>query len=879
MFLDALRYRFRVLFRREQYGRELEEEIAHFMELEAQSRFPELDAQSRPNATPTPLGTHMNRTYLNEERRIVSGLAMIDHLQQDARFALRFLSRRRVVAAIMIATLALGIGAATSMFSVADVVLFRPLAFPGADRLVTVWRTRPDLRTTPGRSANWDRFGLSMRNLRTWRAAQRSFSSIGAWTTTTTIVATDGGAEELKVVHATASMLPTLGVQPELGRNFSSAEDAAGGEPVALVSHETWATKLGEDPKVLGRHVVIDSVSYSIIGVMPPGVTLDRTSAPAAYWIPASQDAGALDDDAQNYWVIGRLAANVSMAGAIDETTRLASMWPTIGTQPTGVRLAALKDEQTRNVRQPLLILLAASAVLLLIACANVAVVLMGELMTRDRELRARLALGASRSRLVRQLLTESVVLAGLAGIIGTLVSVAGVRLIVRLAPSGVPGLQTVHVDPRILVVATAVSLATGLIAGLVPTLLVSRSSTSLDTRAAAPSGSAETQRGIVAIEVALSVVLLVGAALLVESFARINAVDVGFRREHLLALRLRLPRPQFDDSVAQRALYADLLTRIRALPDVDHAAATTSPPFSGGSSSSSYQVEGRTPSTADLPSDAQRRVTSSDYFATAGMPLVDGRAYGAIDDGGAPPVIVVSQSLARREWPNQSAIGKRVKWIGQWRTVVGVVVDVKLHGLFDRDLPTIYAPMAQLLRGGDPWVVVHARSDDPSLVPTLRAIVRQTAPSVAVGSIDEMAHLVTVSIADERFRTQLMSAFAILAAILAAVGMYGVATAAANRRTQELAIRSALGATNASIVGLIVRSSTSGVVIGATAGVGLAWFGTRALTPYLYGVGHADPTSYALVLVLLTATTLAATWIPARRVTRTPLVEALRPE
>lgn len=871
-----------MLIRPDAYGRELEDEIEHHRELQdldcRHDPPPDAGADRRPTRW---LDRTANVTYVNEERRIVSGIALWDVVRQDVRFVLRVFRRRRVFAVVTIATLALGIGAATAIFSIADVVLFRPLAFPDADRIITIWQTRPELKTNAVRMAAWDRAGVSRPVVREWTAAQTSFSDIALWTTSTTIVGGRDAAEELTIMRASASLPSVLGITPEIGRGFTAAEDAVGGAPVALVSHETWLTRLGADPNVIGRRIRIDSTSYAIIGVLPAGLTLDRRTAPASYWIPAGQAADANDAGANDYWALARLKRGVSLTAATAETERFAATWPSIGSPMRGVRLTSLKDEQTRNVREPILLLLGASGLLLLIACANVATILTGEAASRDRELRARMVLGATRARLAGQLLTESIVLALISGAVGAALAYGGTKVIVRLAPPWIPGLADVHVDPRVLVAALGISSLAGVVLGIAPALLLSQLTAPLDVRLGSrrAHGRAKSQRLLVACEVALSVVLLVGAALLVESFAKINAVDPGFRRDQLWVVRLRLPQPQFSDSTRVRALFAEMLDGALALPGVTHAAATTTPPFSGGSSSSSYEVEGRPVVRGNTGRESQRRVTTPDYFATAGIPFIAGRSYSTADGNDTPPVIVVSRSLARREWPNETVIGKRIKWIGQWRTIIGVVADVKLRNLLDDPLPVVYAPMAQLLRGGDPWVIVHTRFDDPEMPVTLRGLVHRVAPSVPVASVDRMSAMVSASVSDERFRTQLMSFFAVIAAALATAGTYGVATAAANRRVREMAIRSALGATNVSIVRLIIRAGASGVVLGAAVGVGMALAATRVLAPYLHGVRSADPTTYAMVLVLLAATTLAATWIPGRRATRVPLVETLRGE
>jgi predicted permease len=436
-----------------------------------------------------------------------------------------------------------------------------------------------------------------------------------------------------------------------------------------------------------------------------------------------------------------------------------------------------------------------------------------------------------------------------------------------------------VHVDTRVLAVALAVSFATGLVFGIVPAVLLSRSSEAAGLRldGQSASGRGRSQRILIACEVALSMVLLVGAGLLVQSFEKITSVDLGFRAERLLVVQLRLPQPQYADSVRVRALCRDLLARVGALPGVVSVAATTTPPFSGGSSTSSFAVEGR-PVVANAPSlDAQRRITTPDFFATAGIAIVDGRAYTDADRADMPPVIVVSRSLALREWPHETAIGKRIKWMGTWRTVVGVAGDIKLHDLYEGARPTVYSPLAQLIRKNDPSLVVRVSGDLAGIPAAIRGAIHDVAADIPVSGVSEMSSLVAASLSDERFRTALISLFAILAGLLAAVGMYGVAATAASRRTREMAIRSALGATSGSIARLIVGAGAGGVAVGAMVGVVLALIGTRALAPYLYDVGTADPATYAAVLALLVVTTLAATWIPARRAMRVPLVETLR--
>ena len=883
-FIDALRYRLRVLLHPDAYGRELEREVEHHLDLESVHQ---LHDEHRPltarEARRRAMREFGNVAYATEERRIASGVAVFDALRQDVQFVFRVLRRRPTFAVVTVATLALGVGAATSIFSIADVVLFRPLAFPDPGRLIAVSQTQPELKTHPMRSAQWDKIGFTLPGFRDWRAIQTSFDDLAIWYYSTSVVGGTEAPEEVGIIHASASMLAVLGVRPELGRGFTRDEDQLGGMPVALVTHDAWMARLAGDPHVIGRRIRIDSVSYSIVGVLPPGNEIERNGTPASYWVPAATDPDLYDRGNYAFRVVGRLKRTVSLDAATEETARLVRRIepPSPNSAIHGARLATLQSVQTRAARQPILILLAAAGLLLLIACANVATVLMGEASNREAELRARMALGASRGRLIRQLLTESLVLAVIGGALGTLFAQFGTKLMVRFAPPWVPRLSDVHIDPRALGAALAVSCATGLIFGIVPALLLSRSDDGVGLRLGGQSarGRGRSQRILIACEVALSMVLLVGAALLVQSFARINAVDPGFRTERLLVAQLRLPQPQLSDSIRVRALARDMLARVRALPGVTNAAMTTTPPFSGGSSSSSFDVEGHTQSPSERVIGAQRRITTPDFFTTSGIPLLDGRAYDDNDGGDAPPVIVINRSLARSEWPNESAIGKRIKWMGTWRTVVGVVGDIKLHDLFERPVATIYTPLAQLYRRNDPSVVVRVNGDLTGMSAAIRGVVHDVAPDVPVKRIDEMTGLVAASLADERFRTMLISLFAGLAALLAAVGMYGVAATAASRRTHEMAIRAALGATNWSIARLIVGAGAAGVAVGAAVGVGLALIGTRVLTPYLYAIGTTDVATYGAVLTLLAVTTLTATLGPARRAVRAPLVDTLRSE
>jgi predicted permease len=545
-----------------------------------------------------------------------------------------------------------------------------------------------------------------------------------------------------------------------------------------------------------------------------------------------------------------------------------------------GATVTSLHDDQTRAARRPLLILLAAAALLLLIACMNVATLLLGEATRREIELRTRAALGATRSRLFRQLLTESVILAGVGATAGAALAFSATRLIVRAAPPSIPGLADVAVNLRVLVVALLIAVSTGLLFGLAPALSLTRSSQagSGDGTRHLARGHARGQRGLIACEVALSMVLLVGAGLLVRSFG--NLSSVGFRPGQLLVVSLRLPRPPFADSEYVRALYAALVPRVGAIPGVVRVTATTTPPFVGGSSSGSFVVDGHPVAHGTQGPIAQRRVTTPEFFATAEIPIVEGRAYTDRDRRGTPPVIVVTRALARAEWPDESAIGKRVNFGGEWRTVIGVAGDIATERPSADPPETIYAPLSQMMLRSAPVLLVRTRANGRSAIDNFTVAighaVQDVDASVVVSRVDRMDDLVSASLADDRLRTVLIALFATIAAVLAAVGTYGVASTAAERRTREMAIRVAVGASNASVARLVIGGASSGVVLGGVVGVALALVGARALAPYVYGVRLTDPEVYVAVGLLLGLSTVAASWFPARRASRVKVVDIL---
>lgn len=801
-------------------------------------------------------------------------------LLADLRFALRTLRRRHVFFAVATTTLALGIGAATSIFSVVDGVLFRPLPFSEPGKLVSVYQTYPEWLKEPILAGSWDHITFSVPEYRDWRAQQTSFDDVAIFSTQQAIVTGREAPEQVATMVASSSLLPVLRARPVLGRGFLPGEDQPGGPAVALVSYEAWQARFGGDSSVIGTVVRLDDQPREIVGVLPPGLSLTRsaTTPTPPFWIPTQDSTYAVRRDDHSFRALARLRLGVTPDQAALETARIMNAGNNRKT-PSGARVTELLLEQTRDVRKPLLVLLVAVALLLLIACVNVATLLLGEAASREHEMATRTALGAARWRLVRQLLTESVALAGIGALLGTALAYGGTRLLVAMAPQRIPGLADVRTDVRVLGAALLAAVVTGLLFGLAPALTLSRSGPASLVRSGAGQsvrGRGRLQRAFVALQLALSVVLLVGAGLLSRSFARLTAVNPGFVTERLLVVRAALPRTVVRDETARVEYSRRALERLATLPGVTAAAGGTTTPFIGNSSTT-VEIEGMAPTPEGRQREVQRRVITPNYFSTLGIPLRAGRAFTDDDRESAPPVVVVSESMARRDWPDAAAIGKRIKFQGEWRTVVGIVADIKFRTLAAADEPTVYAPVAQRKQGLS--FLVRTRGDAAAMAPTIRVALADVDRRVPVSAIDTMSELLRRSFAEERYRTMLISLFGILAAVLAAVGMYGVTSRAVSRRTREVGIRLALGATSRSVSRLVVGQTLAGVSLGVGLGIAGAFVATRALAPFLFGVSAKDPITYAAIVALLGMVSVLSSWVPARRAGRVAPASVLRSE
>ena len=800
----------------------------------------------------------------------------MDSVLSDIRFALRSLRRRPTFATVAIATIALSIGVATAIYSVVDGVLFRSLPFRDSARLVSVWQTDPDRRSQALLASGWDRAPLDYTAFLVWRAKQTSFDGVGVWSGFGALVPGSRGPEQLIGSRVSPGLFELLGVHPILGRTFLPGEDVVGGPRVTMLSYDVWQSRFGGRRDIVGSTVAFDDTPYEVIGVLPEGFTLQRGKSGAPFWIPAGQEQGDVGKHNRSFIAIGKLRAGVTLEQATTETARLLnSVDP--GTEH-GARITDFVRDETRDVRAPLYLLLGAVGLLLVIACVNIATLLLGEATTRDVEMSARVALGATRGRIVRQLLTESLLLAVAGAAVGTLLAWWGTKAIVALAPPNVPGIQTAVVDGRVLAVTLVAATVTGILFGLAPALMLAGSSPMTLLRAGQTvRGRGTLQRAMISIEVALSVVLLVGAGLLTRSLDKLSAVAPGFRPDRLLDVRVR-PGSAYGDSMRLHAFYMDAFSQLAALPGVVAVTGVSNGPFTGGSSSSPYLLAGE--DDADVRArrhEARQHVVAENYFAAMGIAVLAGRSFRADDRSDSPLVAIISESAARRDFPTESAIGKRVKYQGAWREIVGVVGDTKVTRLSSDDEPTIYTPFSQ--RSSRMDLMVRTAGDPARMVQPVRHVLQRVRPDVAITSADIVPSLIRRSFAEERFRTALIVLFACVAATLATVGMYGVTSRAVARRTREVGIRVALGATARSVVAMILRQTLVGVIVGALGGVVAAIVASRVLVPYLFGVTAHDPVTYGVIFGLLALVSVLASWMPAQRAGRVEPAIVLRGE
>jgi putative ABC transport system permease protein len=801
---------------------------------------------------------------------------------QDLKYGFRSLSKSLGFTSAAVLALALGVGANTAIFSVINGVLLRPLPYPQPESVVSVFQH--DTKTGVERSP------VSLANFLDYRERAQSFSGMAALRPYGFDSTGEGEPETFHSWLVTEDFFDVMGVAALHGRVPAREEFRAGHEAVVVLSHGLWRRRFGGDPSVVGRKLTLDGNPYTVVGVMPPEFHLMEKRGMVAPFVFGEADARRRG--ASFLTVVGRLKPNVSVGAARGElkgiAERLAQEHPQTNRE-MGATVVGLSEQMLGGVRPMLLVLLGAVGLVLLIACANVASLLLARGAERGRELAIRAALGAGRARLARQLLTESVIIASLGGALGVLLAWWGIDMILALSPGNLPRAEHVSLSLPVLGFATALSLATALVFGLIPSLQFSKPDLNEALReggrtASAGAGRHRLRRGLVVAEIALALVLLVGAGLLVRSFARLLRVDPGFSPENTLALQVHV-YDQYPKAEQQAAFFEEVLGRVSALLGVRAAGGSSAPPFVGEGSieiESDFTVEGRpAPQPGQEPS-AQHTIVTSDYFRAAGVPLRRGRQFEKADDADSVPVVIVNETFARRYFPGEDAVGKRivVKRLTEpvAREIVGVVGDVRHTGLDGEPTPELFMHTLQVPFGSMTFVV---RTEGPplALLPAVKREVWSVNRGLPFYSVATMEQLVADTLKGRRFSLALLGTFAVLALALAAVGIYGLISFSTSRRAHEIGVRMALGAQAGDILKMIVGE---GLLLGL-AGVALGAAGAFALTRFmaglLFGVTPADPPTYAAVAALLLLIALLASYIPARRATKVDPMAALRYE
>jgi putative ABC transport system permease protein len=815
------------------------------------------------------LRAHDYRQVRHRQRKELMG-----NLARDARMALRGLRRAPGFAAVAIVTLALGIGANTAIFSVVDAVLLRPLPFVAPHELVSVW-------------------GSTQGELLRIGDLSRSYQALGAHRPESMSISGEGEPERLDGASATAGLFETLGVPPALGRTFVPAENEQSADRVVVLSDALWRRRYGADPAIIGRTVNINGFPHAVIGVMPAGFHYPARSTLA--WIPMMFERA----NSGQIWgwggnrITARLAPGVSAEAAQAELRQIARrirtdnpVWDPGEDYGRDATVIPLQEQAVGSVRPTLLLLLGVVGAVLLIACANVANLLLVRGAAREKELAIRSALGGGRARLLRQLLTESVLLSTLGALAGLVLAWFGLRVLIAMLPPDMPRISEIGIDLRVLAFTGGMAVLTGLAFGLVPALRSAGSNLlgSLNESGRSASRGPRHQRlsnGLVVAEIALSVVLVASAGLLVRSFIELNRVDPGFTSTRLVVARVSAPEQGYAEPERRRALFDRLLERVAAYPGVESVAAVNPLPLRDPLNGMAIRVQGQFEDMRrTLPSADHYQMITPGYLNTMGIPLISGRAFTADDRQGAPDVVLVSESIAEKFWPGQDAVGERIgyPWPSPWLTIVGVVRDVKTDSLSSTRTMAVYRPFAQ---APIPAMTVVARTGAPPglIGDLLRATVAEIDPGVPISDVAAMDYVVASSMARPRFAMALLAAFAAVALLLGAVGIYGVIAYTVSQRTREIGVRMALGATASDTLWMVIRRgvllTAAGVALGTIAALGT----TRLLAGLLYGVSPTDPATFGAVAVISALVAIAACYVPARRATLVDPTVALRGE
>lgn len=805
-----------------------------------------------------------------------------DAMKQDLRYAGRALRRNPGFTIVAVLTLALGIGANTAIFSVVNGVLLRPLPYPDPGRLVRVF--------TSFRGSGTERYAVSQPEFMDYKGLAHVFENAAAFSGSSLTLTGDGEPERLRGLAATYDLLPVLGIQPLYGRNFEPREGREGVEPVVIITHELWQNRFGGDRTLLGRVLQINGRNRRVVGILPPGVTMYRAQAIVPHYINPDSLAGR----ASNYLsVVARLRPGISIEQSKREldvlTRRTAQEYRQAYPESMGYGATAVSmlDEMVGDIRLPLMILLGAVGLVLLISCANVANLLLARGEARQQEVAVRLALGASGRRILRQLLTESTVLALIGAAGGMVLAWWGMKLLLSVNPEAIPRFQEIRLDATVGIVTLILAMVTGILFGFAPALHLLRTELQSTLKEGGRGGTGGHRqrlgRTLVTAEVALAVVVVIGATLLLRSFRELRGSDPGFRAENVLAVDLSLPLARYDND-ATTAFYQRLIEQMAALPGVRMASAASDVPPVAGGNNWDIDIDGRAREPGSSAPSPNVRAVTRDYFATLAISMSAGRAFGTGDHASSAPVAVINETSARAWWPNANPVGQRIRFDTAlpWVTIVGVARDAKSNGVREPAPAELYLLHEQMAAAGGRsertmYVLLKTTVDPLSLASSARHAVRQLDPQLAITNVRSMEQLLDFSVAQQRFTMLLLTVFGAVALCLAAVGIYGIMSYAVKRRTREIGIRLALGGAPRDMLLLVVGQGMKLAGIGLAVGMMAALASTRLMRDLLFGVQPTDPVTFVAIGLLLAMVALVATWVPARRAIRTDPTTALR--
>lgn len=799
----------------------------------------------------------------------------------DVRYALRMLAKNPAFTFVAVLTLALGIGANTAIFSLVNSILLRPLPYRDSDQLVRLIQASPKLGLS-----TW---GLSQADFAAYREQNRSFESLALYGTGGVNLTGAGEPERLPVSNVTAGFFKVLGVNPVAGRTFQEGEDAPGRNSVCVISYGLWQRRFAADPNVIGQTLTLNNAPVQIVGVMPDGFKFPR--AETDLWIPIAFDPNRFAPYFSQ--LVGRLKPGVTPAQAQAHTTEILQnfgrQYPnrseaaglSEGNGPRTI-VTLLKEAVVGKTEKPLLVLLSAVAFVLLIACANVANLLLARATARTREMVVRISLGATRSRLVRQLLTESVLLAALGANAGVALAAYGLRLLDKLPIAGIARIEEVRLSGTVLAFTAALTVFTGLLFGLMPALRAYAMGLATGLREGVR-GSVTHRRlnsALVAVQFALSLVLLIGAGLLLKSFQRLESVDLGFNPEQTLTMVATLPRAKYENEVRALQFYNGALEQLRNSPGIEAAGLTTSLPFGSNGNSDSFIIEGQARPGDSASEGEQAEVLSitPGTFQALGVPLLYGRDFQETDNSNTLRVAIIDEPFARRYWPAGDAVGKRIETTGdqEWMTIVGVAGGVKQVSLGEEKYPHIYMAMAQSSQPSATFVV-RTEGTSEAAFPTFRAAIKQVDPDMPFYLVRSMTEMIGATLSTQRLTNMLLTGFAVLALLLAAVGIYSTMSLYVGNRTKEFGIRLALGAQPAVLLRTVLRQGLFLTAIGVVVGLASAFALTRTIRSLLFEVSATDPWVFTTIPLLLVIVSIVACYTPARRATKVDPLVALK--